>query len=661
MKYTKYPTFFLYLFLFVALFFTASQVNAQSQNVYKTCLKSEKCREVDCPGSEGKPNIWPGHTAKLTESTDPKDKKPLPNKETYIVVCLSNPDSPYENERYLCTTGNRTLDSEIYGMVKRGETFIPILDILQTGPNVGVTYKFWGLFDSVGNSSSSKVTSRGDGGIGPLEWSDESHPGRIRQWFALQRYNPEDATEAEGAGHKEATFEWEAAQKDCASIAWDPYGRVFDAETLEPITDTNLVDLWWDANQTGLIPSPQVTPRWKHMVPLLETDGMPLENPQNVDDDGQFSFVVPNNDYILKLKTGYEIEASASAIHPNYSKVYSDLYVPDFVIEQRNQIVHKDIPVKSLRRPYRNVKVYDVIFERVANKIVLSGRVSHPFSKINIETSKIFTATQSPDIRYRVLDGGRADKDGKYRVEIDQALLEVTPQYREVPTGANFESVDLRSLTLNTKPSVLERFASIIKKLLSPKQVEAATVSIPLEPMPSYLEGYARDDQGKVIPNAKVGVYLKFASLPNYETTADINGYFKIASQFIPTSPYDIRYKTPAGVLVGTTSTREFVTQNQRSPAGSQVDLFSVRDSKNNVVPTVATTGTGASPVRNVGTNPRTQSISPASSMQKPQAQVNPAVMQTMVVLMLLILLLAGVGIGVFLYIKNKTPQTGNW
>jgi len=669
----KYITSFIFALILLLSFIMPSQVGAQALNTYKSCLKSEWCNKegVSCPGTQTDPKKTPAvHTAKLTESDKPEDKKPLPNKNTYIVVCISHPEAVYEKYKFLCTTGDKGLDVDLYGKVIGPDGVQrDILDILGAAPDapnyVGVSYVFDGLYTSAGQKLTGTrqlILSRGDGGIGPLEWSDHNpQPGRTRQWFSIQKYNPDEAVSATGAGHKEATFEWEAAQKSCAGIGWDPYGRVFDSETLEPVKELNIVDLWFDS--TYSYKTPDVTPAFRR---LLNSDvpGEPLQNPQSTDDDGIFSFVVPDNKYILKVTAPYEIEPTIAAIHPNYSYIYSDIYTPDEELLQVGKIVHRDIPIKSLKKPYREVKAYAFVIERAGTKILLSGRVSHPFAKINVETSKIMTSDKSIVPGYRVMDGGRADKDGKFSVEIDQALLDSKAEFSEVPTGANFVATDLRSITFTHNGTIVNRFIAAILRFFQPRSVKAAAISIPIDPMPSYLEGYAKDSQGVVIPKAKVGLYMKFASLPEYEMTADEQGYYKIASKYIPTSPYDIRFKSPNGTMT-TITTRQYLQESQKEISTNKIDPFSVRDENNKVIPTIASINEGGnkSPVSNLNSGLKTQTAStPKTKEQSTTATpMNPAVTQTIIVLVLLLLLLGGVGVGVLLYMKKKTPQDGGF
>src|SRR3989339_1758482 len=81
-------------------------------------------------------------------------------------------------------------------------------------------------------------------------------------------------------------------------------------------------------------------------------------------------------------------------------------------------------------------------------------------------------------------------------------------------------------------------------------------------PILSYIEGYAYDKTGAIIPNAKIAVKLKANKEIFYQTTADENGFFMIYLNHLPFFEYYFDITAPNGITV-TQTTTEFKNLNQ--------------------------------------------------------------------------------------------------
>ena len=69
-----------------------------------------------------------------------------------------------------------------------------------------------------------------------------------------------------------------------------------------------------------------------------------------------------------------------------------------------------------------------------------------------------------------------------------------------------------------------------------------AKTSLTLQPLPSYIEGYASDKNNQIVPNAIIQIRLKNGNGIYYQTTADANGYFFIASKNLPTATLNLEF-----------------------------------------------------------------------------------------------------------------------
>ena len=86
---------------------------------------------------------------------------------------------------------------------------------------------------------------------------------------------------------------------------------------------------------------------------------------------------------------------------------------------------------------------------------------------------------------------------------------------------------------------------------------------IGFNPILSYIEGYAYNESGAAIPNARVAVKLKANNEVFYQTTADETGFFAVYSNNLPFFEYYLEITNPVvGIPVKQTTT-QFITFNQ--------------------------------------------------------------------------------------------------
>ena len=88
------------------------------------------------------------------------------------------------------------------------------------------------------------------------------------------------------------------------------------------------------------------------------------------------------------------------------------------------------------------------------------------------------------------------------------------------------------------------------------------TKPLGFNPILSYIEGYAYDEIGKIIPNAKIVVTLNDNDEVVYTTSADTTGFFTVYSNNLPFFEYYLNITSPNGKTVKQT-TAEFIIFNK--------------------------------------------------------------------------------------------------
>ncbi len=605
-------------------------VSAQEKSQRWVCLERKLCSDS---GSQCSGQGISGHRVKLSVKPD---VKLLPNTETYVVECLET------KQGQVCTTGNSTLDNELY----RRDNFTRLKNDRE------VRYDFKGFFNKDGTTRVAyppPLRSNNAGIIGPYEWESFTPSGIRRKFLALNFFEPPPPAPTGAApGQKQGTFDFEIVNKDCVSIAWDPYGRVFDSQSLEPIPAAE-VTLQHRVGET--------------FVKVEEVVGGIFTNPQTTLEDGGFSFVVPDNLYKLVVShTGYRFPATQAArINPGYVRMYSDVYpaLTGEVITQRGNIEHRDIPLEPLDGRGKSYPLTVKFFYEITKngKGIVDGRASHPFATMNAYSVKLTpsaTGGEPTRTRYKLLKTVQADRLGQFKIQIDQVVFEPDEVFGEIEG----QKTHLTSVPLS-KGSLFEK---IVSKIVSSVFAQESVI-IKLDPIPNYLEGYAYDAGGGVMPNASVGVYLSFSNVPYTEVRADSTGYYKISSEYLPTMPYSVRYTSTAGAR-SDVSTAKYLAQNNKTLESNKTNPYIYKDSEGQTPPEAkpainsrpSQTGSSSSP-------PADQRVSRGSN-GLPQTIPSTVNANQSGILLLLTIFLVFIGVvglilGVYLFNKNRTspPQ----
>lgn len=569
-----------------------------------TKRKAIDCRfkEAGCSG-EG----VAGHRMKLTQSGL------AAGIDVYVVGCVAG-----DNGTPLCTTGDQKADDDVYGDWKDGILRAPSTNLGRLVDDF--EYKFEGLYKNgkARMEPPSPFTPVGTslaGQGGWYEWQDYTPRELMRKWLTFQWVEQSKAPVGAGGGNQQGTFSFAYIFSSCASIAWDPYGRLFDSQTLEPISGT------------------QVTLQIKKgdlfaMMTPADILGGNLINPQRVYEDGAFSFMVPDGDYKLLPVLPYVTDLAK--IDPNYKKAYSEIYAGE-VIQQRGAIQHRDIAIAT-QNTNTLPKVISFFYDATPyGSVVLDGTVSHPLTKINVKTAKVSTLHPLSKIPYRTVQTSQADKIGRFNFSVDQNKFEKTGSYTEIIAGIELVKVNLRT----------------------GEESSSSSKVVALEPIPQYLEGYAYNSAGTVLPNATVGVYLSSIAGPYAEVSTDENGLFKIASDFLPSSSYNLRYTAKTGA-VSVVKPFTFLAQNQQYYAQNRINPYVGSYNSGTVSPTGGSNERTSFQKKN--TNIQSSGKPEAWKMENKATSSTSIPAQVFILITILMLLLGGV-MGVIVYLKRKSGR----
>lgn len=538
------------------------------------------------------PTIIGSNKVSLTGNEMPVGEK------IYIVDCV-----PTANN-FVCTTGNSTWD-DLLGItasnppsfsVDQGNPFILKSGTLNLTATVelgnGATHYFIAtiLIDTSTPEASSKSIK-----LGTFNFNDQDLSKCVG---ATEIANVSDA----GGGG------------DAGGSSGDPYGRIFDAKSLEPISNVSISIL--DKNKNFI-------------------NKTMLVNPQVVKNDGVFNFVVEPGTYYLNptIPSGYTF-ASISNINPNYTKAYSEILTSpnEAVIEKSiRDPEHRDIALDpGNNTPFRSTptKINYGTMKNNTNMVII-GRVSHPFSIIEfVQGSKIIGKTT-------------ATKYGSFKVTIKNTVIQP-----DEAIDVSITKVDLtksNNVTMEKKDFFMD-ICAYLKSMINPT-VQAATVmnksTFTIEPIPSYLEGLAYDKSSTPVPNATIYIKLRNSNQVYYETKADEKGAFKIEPANLPNFAYSIEIKNPKTNVTTKQTTYDFALKNKQYLTENKINLMTAVKNGKSLIKKTQTTSPN-----NVA-NKTTTAKKKMSPMEDPNS-----IIFTLLVLFVIMLI---IGVTLYFLYKNNT------
>jgi hypothetical protein len=440
----------------------------------------------------------------------------------------------------------------------------------------------------------------------------------------------ENATQQLG----QAKLVFPAGAENCERISWDPYGRIFDAVSLEPLGAGEAIVTLLDENGNR----------------SLNT----LFNDVLIDEMGKYNIYI-NKDGKYKLKVIPKTEHLFTAVEPDarYKDLYEFIYRagdPAFV-EKAASPKRVDIPLKPKGVPYARNPDYiykeykDVWFEGESfTKIAL--RTVHPKTIVKVMVNGI---ELTEDGAGRLLPK-TSDKEGYWLALIKKEVLSQegfnielikNPQYYPLAKNNNYFG------------QIINKLTSLFIKNVSAQQsirIDSGSSSadnkktiIKFEPILDYIEGYAYDSEKKIIPKSKVNIKLKMNNKIYYSTTADDSGFFTMYPKNLPPYEFYLEIINPETEKILVQTTSEFADKNQPYLDSEKIDLMQATKQDQKIIDPI--TGKLNNIVKN--NNPLQQNNQPVTSTKK---AFNPAIL----IIIFIISLLVIVTLGLVFYIKKS-------
>lgn len=591
-------------------------------------LQIELCSDADAKCSIPANDPKASRRFKLSVANEDENGNPLtvedklePGSETYLFECIATSIGT------VCTSAIPEIDNELYHE-DRSKLLNQLLQAGGQGTlppgSCGGGYRFEGIFSSQGGATANQPIMSDENGelIPNPEWQSCT-PVVNKSFLALNYADPNRVTNQAGdlGGQQQTQIGFDkpvpttAAKptpvrnrriRTRASREADPYGIVFDAQTLEPIPGASVL-------LTKLRPDGAFT----KVNPYDPNDviGGSIVNPYATRNDGYFNFIVPDGTYRLELPDdlnfNMKIATAPSLLNPSYAKLYSDIYPLNtgLNIIQKGKIQHRDIPVLTAKATNQTPELAAYFFDadKQSGDVMFNGRVNLPFTRMRFYSLAMDPQTGKP-VRKQVLAETTADKDGKFD------LIFSTKQLKTGETYGELELVKSDTFAKSTETT--------------------RTASVTMNPILNHLKGKAVNSKGEPMPYANVAIFLTMGTKPYYNTTADKDGNYEISSENIPPFPYSVRFTDTEGKKVNAT-TLQVALQNPEQNL--------------NEYKRIETSSTVSAPEReNIGSKPQKKTDAPNRTGMLP------------VLVGILVVVIAGVAVfAVLRRRKNAPPSAG--
>lgn len=547
------------------------------------CLKWERY------SGEIKPGGINHHRVTLTGDGFPT------NQDIYIVSCVDTADG------LKCTTGSNDYDQTL-GFGENNYTN------LQNSTTLPLPFGF------IVDGGSKRTLPNGKLEAIAASWTKQSTD---HSFYAVWINDPSLINKDQSASLQYGTFQFRQDTSLCSAVRWDPYGRIFDSQSLEPLP--NIVVSVLDQNKNRvLIPN----------------------NPQTTQADGSFNFLVEPGSYFLSpnISAGYIFNTTPN-LHPNYVKAYFDIYKPDeVIIEKTGQPEHRDIPFDpGANPPFRSEPTLITYGHlRLETQTKYEGKVSHPLSILALIGEK----------SNQEIGKTTADKFGFWEIKVES---------KEIPQNEGLiPKITKVDLTSNQVGDILRLILSKLTKLSLAQSLQTASKKVVFQPLLSYVEGYAYDDKSNPIPQAEVKVKLKMSNSVYYKTTADEKGYFAIPPQNLPIFEYYFEFKSPSAIKPVQKTTSEFAEKNTQYLAANRINLMTA--TKKNIPVVFSSERITTSPLSKSTEVEKQQPESSAIDQSKNENQEQaPAGFDTLISVGLLLLTATVIAGGIFFYLRKKS------
>ncbi len=346
-----------------------------------------------------------------------------------------------------------------------------------------------------------------------------------------------------------ADFISENTEKKCVDIFWDPYGRVFDSKSLEPVEGIS-VRLLSSINPETL---------------FLLTRGQ--NNPETTGTSGVFNFVVPEGIYYLRLANlplTHKFISNPN-LNPKYSHIYykakdnlNSIYRPDEEIKELIDTVaekragipdaeERDIPLDpGANSPYLSqIKFMQNTALHLGNfdASIYRGQSSHPYPIVSFVRA---------DNKQLVFEKEITDKNSRY------GFWKAVIPNKIIPSDTPLEVI----LKKNPKYFSVDNDLAVSKDSFS------------FEPILRYIKGYVTDGSGRNVGGAEVRVRLKMNNAIYSTVKADDDGLIEIPSNKLPLFSYYLEIKTPNSSVNITKNPSTFAKENEDYLVSEKINLM---------------------------------------------------------------------------------------
>jgi len=334
------------------------------------------------------------------------------------------------------------------------------------------------------------------------------------------------------------------ANSNCTAISWDPYGRVIDSLTLEPIPDV-VVSLK-NANS-------------KNVLELTRNPNNPVfRNPFYTNRQGSFNFAVnPGTYYLFPEHPNFIFPPTAASLQKAlaalaifdpqeeyfqrsrpHGKVYQNSQ--EAIIEAAGVVERRDIILDPKDPSYQGwvPEFISVQNSRQGIKQLVNGIVSHPKSLIHVY------------VKNKEIAKTAANSEGEFALLLPEAQID--------PTASEF------ALSVEKIP-----FVEGIAPLTSAKE------SFNL--LPAALSGFIFNSDLKLVPNAKVDLIVaSIGAFPYTTVFADTNGFISLPHQTLPVEEFYLQIQPPSSAQASAykLTVAQFLKLNQVYLKTAGVNLY---------------------------------------------------------------------------------------
>ncbi|MFA6390590.1 MAG: carboxypeptidase-like regulatory domain-containing protein [Patescibacteria group bacterium] len=399
---------------------------------------------------------------------------------------------------------------------KLTDNFIPYgpvnIPITLNNPNDHVYYTFYAI-SSTGNLSANSQTPT------PGPTNSETNE------------NSQKLSELKGLGTQQIGTPTDGTKEKCVNIAWDPYGRLFDGVSLEPLNKDEATVTLLDKNgNQALIPNNNV-----------KIDRLGKYNIM-VREDGEYKLnVIP---YTSHKFTNFSPDI-------RYKSLYETIFMPldPAFFESSSNPKRVDIALKPADTPYkRPIEVVQNEYKQVwtggKKYIKITLRVTHPLSLVKLIVNNIVVKDNGDGELLPTM----TDKNGFWKVLVR----------------------DYKVLSQNGfRIQVAKNPAYYLYAGQSDDKI-----TLDYDQILPYVEGYAYDGSGKIIANAIIQVKLKMNGSTFYQTNTNENGYFIIQPKNLPPLDYYFIFVDPKDKSEYIKTTAKFVSDNNVYLTQEKIDLL---------------------------------------------------------------------------------------